>query len=243
MRHARCVVPDELLPRWRDLPALGWLVTRRFGGALVRIPVLGLVACAVTWPLTMTTLIGHRADRTLAAHCRSAVVAVRVREPASLSWRRMLASTAATPAAFAMLCGPLLALLAAAAVAAAAGRPDLGAVLVLVGLLLDAVTAVLVLASVDAAVRSIAPVQRRAARAEARRRGTLLPEAHALAACSSDRRAATVLVRRLLRHADSRRAALIANSRDDSVATMYRRLKFRPVRPGGDRVLVRWSRP
>ncbi|GAA1034496.1 hypothetical protein GCM10009557_39340 [Virgisporangium ochraceum] len=235
------MVPRELVPRWRDLPALGWLATCRLGNPPVRGTALGLVANAVMWPITMTTLVGYRADHTLAAHHRVALIAVRPCEPAPLPCRRMLASTAVLPVAAATVCSPLLVMLAAATVAEAAGWYALGVVLAATGLLVSVAIIILILASAAPVVRSIAPFQRRAARAEARRRRTTLVEAHSLAASDTDRQAATALVRQLLRHVDAAGTAVIANPRNADVATMYRRLGFNHAQPGHDGLLVRWG--
>jgi len=234
------MIPDELLPRWRDLAALGWLATRRLGGPPAQLPYLGRIASAATWPITMTLLVGDQADRTIAALGRTALVVVRACEPAHLPWRRLLGSTAALPFAAAALFVPALATLGAAILADAVDLDWLCTTLVAAVLPVLAVTAVLMLSCVLPAVRSITPIQRRGARTLARRRGTPLAEASMLAADHRHRQAATELARRLLRHADAQQMAVIANPRNAEVATMYRRLGFEPLDPEPSRLLVRW---
>jgi hypothetical protein len=38
------LIPSELAPRWRDLPALAWLATDRLAGPAGRVRGLGLIA-------------------------------------------------------------------------------------------------------------------------------------------------------------------------------------------------------
>lgn len=236
------LVPNDLVPRWRDLPVLGWMATQRLGEPLTQLPILGPLACSATWPVTTTILVGDRAERTLAAIGKAAVLTVRGCAPARAPWLRLLASTAALPFAIAALSLPPVVLLGSAAVAEAAGWYTVGTALSAAAIVLLLTTAVLVLACVAQAVRSATPRQRRKARSLARRRGVRLVEASALAADTDHPRAATVLVRRLLRHADAVHTAVIANPRDARVVTMYRRLGFNPL-DDCERMLVRWGRP
>jgi hypothetical protein len=236
------MVPDDLAPRWRDLAMLGWVATRQLGGPVVRMPVIGRLACAATWPVMMTSLVGAWANHALAAHGRVALVTVRACEPPdAIRWRGLLATTATLPAAMVALCAPLLAADAAAVAIAAAGWPGLGDALITVGLAGLAVVLVLMLAGTVPAVR-ITPLQRRAARALARQRGHVLIEANNLAADDPQRRAATVLVRDLRRHADARQVAILANPRDTAVARMYSRLGFEPLDVNRAGMLVRWPK-
>jgi hypothetical protein len=234
------MIPTELVPRWRDLGALGWLATRRLGGPVVRIPVLGLIACALTWPVIMTVLIGAHADRALAARGRAALVMVSQCEPPVIRWRRLLASAAALPIAVVVLVLPPLTTIVAAVMAEASGYHRVSAVLAAVALLILVMTAVLPVACAAPAFRSISPIQRRTARALARRRGVTLIEASALAADHAQRRAATNLVRHLRRYADAQNLAVLATPRDGTIATLYQRIGFEPITAGRDRMLVRW---
>jgi hypothetical protein len=64
-------------------------------------------------------------------------------------------------------------------------------------------------------------------------------EATTLAAHPDNRRAATIMVRRLVQHADAIGMAVSARPRTEAVATAYRRLGFRPVPGGAGRILIR----
>ncbi len=153
---------------------------------------------------------------------------------------RLLASAAVVPVAALALCLPWLALISAAVVAEAAGLHRLSAALATAALLVLVLTVVLNLVCVGPAARSIAPLQRRTARTLARHRHVTLIEANALAADRAQPRATTEQVLRLLRHADAKRLAILANPRNPAVAAMYRRLGFQPVAAGRGRLLVRW---
>jgi hypothetical protein len=85
------LVPPELAPRWRDLPALAWLVTGRLAGPARRIPVLGVVARLGGWPATMMSLAGARAVGACAAYRLAAVLTVQRRHPRRWRWRARLA--------------------------------------------------------------------------------------------------------------------------------------------------------
>jgi hypothetical protein len=91
-------------------------------------------------------------------------------------------------------------------------------------------------------LRAAAPRGRRLARAWARDRGVSLVEASLLAAGPADRRAATILVRQLIGHADRHGIAVLARPRDDRVAAMYAALGFRDLSGAGGRVLLRVPR-
>ncbi|WP_204009065.1 hypothetical protein [Virgisporangium aurantiacum] len=223
------------------MATLGWVATRQLGGPAVRLPLIGVVSCAATWPVVMTTLVGARADNALAAHGKTALVTVSACEPPDrVRWRRLLASAATVPAVVIALCLPLIAATVAAIAAAIAGWRWLSDLLITVGQAESAVIAVLMLAGVAPVVRSITPIQRQAARLSARQRAITLIEASNLAADPADRRAATILVRNLQRHADTRQVAILANPRDSAVAAMYRRLGFEPLNADRPGMLLRW---
>jgi len=80
------------------------------------------------------------------------------------------------------------------------------------------------------------------ARGWARDNDVILMEAALLVARTDDRRAATVLVGRLLAHADRGDVAVLARPRDDRVAAMYEALGFDEVASAGGRVLLRTPR-
>jgi len=86
------------------------------------------------------------------------------------------------------------------------------------------------------------PHGRRMARRWARRAGVTLVEASQLAAAETDQRAATVLVRQMLRHADAHRLAVLARPRDRRLADLYAALGFRELADGRGRVLLRAPR-
>ena len=70
-------MPTHLRPRWRDLPALAWLVVRRLDTALQATPLLGLMAAGCATPLMLLALVCAHADGRVAAHDRHAVIWIR----------------------------------------------------------------------------------------------------------------------------------------------------------------------
>jgi hypothetical protein len=81
------VIPSELLPRWRDLPALAWLARKRLSGVVGSLPVLGAVARWSGSLLTLVDLVGMRADHAVGSHRRRTVVTVQQRWPSRVRWR------------------------------------------------------------------------------------------------------------------------------------------------------------
>jgi hypothetical protein len=228
------VFAAQLTPRWRDLPALARLGTRRLAGPIVRIPVLGPVAMACAHEVVLLELAASRLEGRLAANRRSAVVAaqpLRPARPVSRALLRVLVS-------FASLVPPLLAACALGVAVTEAGAPAVGLLVVLVPSVLLMAAGGLAFAVTAPALRGLAPVQRRAARRWAHARGLVMVEAVFLAASESDPRAATVLVRHCLAAADAQDVAVAAYPRDARVAGLYRRLGFAPITPGAT-LLVR----
>jgi hypothetical protein len=78
-------------------------------------------------------------------------------------------------------------------------------------------------------LRSLASGERRRVCGWAAREGARLVEAALVAADETDRRAATIMVRRLLGYPDEHGVVVIAVPRTDSVARMYKALAFLPV--------------
>lgn len=235
-------VPRPLQARWADLPALAWLASNRFGGAAARIPAFGRVCAATGWLGTLVSLAGARADRACAAHRRVAVLTVRQRWPRRSRWARHVVFVAALPAGVAVFATPLLAAVLANAVADVAGWH-----LVARALLVSApvMFVLLVAATIGAnlpGLRGGAGRGRRLARGWARDNDVTLMEASLLVARTADRRAATVLVRRLLAHADRNGVAVLARPRDDRVAAMDEVLGFDNVADADGRVLLRVPR-
>jgi hypothetical protein len=70
----------------------------------------------------------------------------------------------------------------------------------------------------------------------------VLLEANMLVAAADEPRAATVLVRRMLVHADAGNLAVIARPRSPQVADAYRALRFAPLPTGRGRILLRPAR-
>jgi hypothetical protein len=235
-------IPIQLQPRWRDLPALAWLATIRFGGPVLGLPLLGRLACAGVWLNTLAVLAGARAERACACYRHNAVVTVTRRQPRRLRWRRWLVLAAVVPAMVVYLGAPPLALM----VAGVAGGAIGWAVAPVIGLVAAALATVvlmgLLLAGIASGFTAFAPRDRRLARAWAKRTGIVLVEAAVLAAAPEDRRAATVLVRALLAHADRHGIAVMARPRDARVAAMYRALHFAAVPAGNGRMLLREPR-
>lgn len=108
--HPMPMLPPELLPRWRDLPRLAWLATRRLGGGTVAVPLLGPAVCAEGMPFNLAVLAGMRAERACAAiGRRRALVAVVQRWPARPPWRFWLAAGAVlAPVSLVLALVPLL---------------------------------------------------------------------------------------------------------------------------------------
>ncbi len=236
------MIPDELLPRWRDLPALAWLARQRLSGAIGSLPVLGPVARWSGWLLTLVDLVGMRADHAVGSYRHRAVVTVQQRWPFRLRWRYWAAGlVAVVPIALVYLAVPLV-FTVVGVIVARIGAPPVGSALVFLGWPACGATFLLGVASVASGLRSLASGDRRVARAWAGRTGTRLVEGALLAADVTDRRAATILVRRLLGHVDGHHIAVIAAARNDAVAKMYKALGFRPLSDVGGRIMLRLPR-
>ncbi len=209
---------------------------------MARIPVFGPVCAAIGWLGSLVALASARADRSCAAHARAAVVTVRQRWPRRSRWVRHVVFLAALPAGVAVLAAPLAAAVLASAVAAAAGwHLAAGALLVSAPAMFVLLAAATIAANLSGLRRSAAP-GRRLARGWARDNDVTLMEAALLVARTDDRRAATVLVGRLLAHADRSGVAVLARPRDGRVAAMYEALGFDQVASTGGRVLLRTPR-
>jgi hypothetical protein len=240
--HPGCMIPDELLARWQDLPALGWLARRRLSGTIGALPVVGPVARWSGWLLTLVDLVGMRADHAVGSYRHVAVVTVQQRWPVRVRWRYWVAGlVAVVPVSLVFVAVPVFVTV-VGVVVARIGAPVVGSVLVFLGWSVCGVTFLLGFASVASGLRSLASGGRRRARAWAGSTGTRLVEAALLAADETDRRAATVLVRPLLRHADEHHIAVIAVPRSDAVARMYEVLGFTHTSDAGGRVLLRVPR-
>lgn len=235
--HDEQMVPPGLLPRWKDVPALAWLVTRRLGGSVVRVRILGPLACSAGWWLTLASLAGFRAERRCAATGRTAVVAMKPRWPARLRWRYWVAVAAVQAVALLAVVGVpgLIIVLASLARGGLVGPFELG----LACVPSVAMAGLIGLVVAPPALRSIASRDRRVAREWARDTETVLIEAVMLAADERDRQAATVLTLRLRRLFHHQRVAIIARPASDDVAQAYRRIGFVPLRNGSGRILLR----
>jgi hypothetical protein len=236
--HAGCVVPDKLLPRWRDLPALAWLVRQRLSGRLGSLPVLGLLARCGGFLLTLVDLVGMRAERAVAARDRRAMLTVRQNWPLRVRWRYWTAGlVAVVPVALLYVAvGVFFAIV--GVIAAHVVAPPVGSAVMFLGWMACGTTFLLGVGTLASGLRP-AFGERRVARAWAASTGIRLVEAAMLAAAETDRRAATVLVLPLLRHADEHRIAVVAVPLNDSVARMYKALGFTPVSDGRRRILFR----
>jgi hypothetical protein len=187
-------IPTELQPQWRDLPALAWLVTIRFGGPVVGLPVLARLACAGGWLNTLAVLAGARAERACAGYRHNAVVAVTRRQPRRLRWRRWWVLAAVVPAMVVYLGAPPMALMVAGGAGGAIGWGVAPVIGLVAAALAFVVLVGLQLAGVASGFSAFAPRDRRLARAWAKRTGIVLVEAAVLAAAPEDRSAATVSV-------------------------------------------------
>ena len=236
------MVPEQLRPRWRELPAAAWLAAGRFQPAALRRPILHRLAQAAAWPVLLQVLLAAHAEGALAVWRARALIIVqqRPRPTRAARLRAMFAGLAGLPVTVAALLAPGTTVLLAGASLAQPGQPgqELPAVLVLTGFALYAVQFALTIAGVVPALTSGALRDRRHARAWSRRTFRRVAEATTLAADPADDRAATVLVRILLRTADRRGLPVIAQPADTQLAERYRLLGFLPI-PGAGRALYR----
>jgi len=233
------LVPRPLLPRWRDLPRLAWVAADRFAGTAARVPVFGRLCVWAAWLSTLAVLVAARAERTCAGRGGVAVMMVRQRWPHRRRWVRHTAFIATLPVGAFALAAPSTLLLVASAVADSAGAHRAASVLRLAAPAAFAILVVAAIAGTASGLGAVAPRERRLARDWAQRAGVTLVEASLLAAAETDQRAATVLVRQMLRHADVHRLAVLARPLDATVADRYAVLGFRPVAGGQGRVLLR----
>jgi hypothetical protein len=233
------MIPAELTPRWRDLPALAWLAAGAFRARTPPLRPLAGLARLAAWPAFVTALVGAHVERELAAHDRRAMVILVDRTGNRRRWRGVTASVATLPIMGGVLVLPAVAVAAVGVIVIVLGAPRLGVVIVWL-----APAAVLALASLAAGAIAVAlRAEVRHARATARQwaltRHARLVEATTLAADPADGRAATVLLRRLLRAADEQQVAVVVYARDDRLVALYTRLRFGPVPPVPGRALCR----
>src|SRR5437667_123782 len=131
--HPGCVIPNELLRRWRDLPALAWLARRRLSGAIGSLPVLSAVGRGSGWLLTLVDLVGMRADHAVGSYRHGAVVTVRQRWLVRVRWRYWAAGlVAVVPISLVFFAMPALFAVVGVLVARIGG-PAVGSALVLLG--------------------------------------------------------------------------------------------------------------
>jgi hypothetical protein len=229
------VIPAELLPRWRDLPALAWLAAGRFR-VPARVPVLSSLVPAVSWPTFLVVLAAACGEGRLVAWQTSAMAIV-TPLPGRRRWRGCAAALVAMPVAAAVLLLPFLLVIGLAVTAVVVGADALGRWLITLAPVAYAAPAVLGAVAAIAGLRECG--HRVAGRRWAVRAFPRLVEASTLAADPHDRQAATRLVIGLLRVADRQQCAVLLQARDDRLADLYRRLGFRMVPAGGSRVLCR----
>ena len=236
------LVPPDDQPRLRDLPALAYLAIRRLSGPVGTWPVVGAVArfYAVT-PMMMIVLTAYL-EGGCAAYERDAVVTIVRLRPYRARWRRWLLVAAALPIGIVLLLVPPTAVLLVGGLLYTLGWAAAGPVAVVLAGIVVVALAVLTMAAAAPSANSAAPRQRRYARAWADRERRPLVEVSILAASEGQRRAATVLVRHLVAHADRHHIAVIACPRDERVRQMYQRLHFAPIPGGGSKILLRQPR-
>jgi hypothetical protein len=229
------VIPADLLPRWRDLLALAWLVAGRFR-VLARVPVLSSVVRGVSWPTFLVVLAAARGGGRLAAW-QTAATAIVTSLPARRRWRGGAAALVAMPVAVVVLLLPFLLVTGLAVAAVVVGAEVLGRWMIALAPVAFVAPAVL------GAIAAVAGLRECGHRVAGRRWAVgafpRLVEASTLAADPLDRQAATRLVIGLLRVADRQQCAVLVQARDDRLAELYRRLGFRMVPAGGSLVLCR----
>ncbi len=187
----------------------------------------------------MMSLAGACAEGACAARRRAAVVTVRRHHPRRLRWRHALVFLASLPIGVGVLLIVPLGLLAGGLLARRLGWPAGTTAATVAAVAAFCTIAAVVVACVAPGLGAVAPRDRALAREWAGHHGVVLLEASMLVAATDQPRAATVLVRRLLAHADRNQFAVIARPRNPQVAGMYRALRFAPLPAGSGRILLR----
>lgn len=218
------MIPAELNPQWRDLPALAWLAATAFGR---RLPGMTTLIRVGSWPLFLAVFTAARVVGELAANGRAAVVIVSERP--GRGWLRYAVSVASALVVFVAPIAAMLAVLVAGAVAAAAGWVWFGRVLEGLGAVGSILVAVLVPVAACAHVRWRPLRELPGGRRWAAQRYPRVMEASTLAAQPGRWGAVHGLVRPLLDVADDRGHAVLAYAGDATLARNYARLGFRPV--------------
>ncbi len=230
------VLPAELVPGWGEVPALAWLAAGRFRS---RTPSwLAVVAQVSVWSSMLQVLVSARVQGQLAAYGRGAVLVVTGR-PRRSQWRGIGAGVIVSLISVAVLLGPTLLVVCAAVVAASAGALGLAQALMVVAFLPFMTLAGLSIAATIPALAAGIRCEGTRTRKGVPARWPYWVEGSTFAADPADRRAATILVRRLLRLADERQIPVVVFARDDALAALYTRLGFVPVMPQSGRGLYR----
>jgi hypothetical protein len=239
MRHAGRMIPADLTPRWRDLPALAWLAAGAFRAQTPPWRPLAGLARVAAWPAFVAALVGAHVERELAAHDRGAMVILVDRASRRRRWRGVTASLATLPIMGGVLVLPALAVAVVGVIVNVLGAPRLGVVIMWLAPAAILAPAGLAAAAIAVALRTEIRHSRTTARQWALTQHARLVEATTLAADPADGRAATVLLRRLLRAADQHQVAVVVYARDDRLVELYTRLRFGPVPPVPGRALYR----
>ncbi len=215
------------------------MATGRLGGQVVQAPVLGLAARWCGWFSMLAVLLSARAAGACAGRGRAVVLTVRQLAPQRSQRLRMVVFVATMPAGVVAFAAPSVLLLIGSEVSENRGAAVLGSVLQVAAAASFVAVAALTFACVAPALHAIAPGDRRFARSWAHDRGVVLVEVAELAATADSARAATVLVRCLLAHADRHHVAILARSHNERVAEVYKRLGFAPLPRGNGRTMLR----
>jgi hypothetical protein len=213
-------LPPTDQPRWRDLPALARLVTRRLGKPIIRRRLVGPIAIAGATYFNLLALATARLTGRIAADETQAVVWFRHVGPRAHRRASWLGEVFLTTASMAPLLWPIW----------TAALADLVALRVTAGLLTAAIL-VLFAAGTAAMFRPEhrAAKSRSAVNSLAERPGVTLVVIIGLAGHETQRHATTVLTRRLLRYADQQCITVFASAIDSRVAHLYERNGFRTV--------------
>ncbi|MER7273280.1 hypothetical protein ABT369_02370 [Dactylosporangium sp. NPDC000244] len=191
------MIPADLHPRWRQLPALAWLAAGRFQPGLLDRPVLHRAGQAANWPIMLSVLAMARGRHTLAAwHTRAVVIVQELPAGRHRVWQGWAAALACMPVAVAAAIAPFV-VLTIVAIWLAQYNQTAAVLCFYTGLAEVSVHGVLLLVQVVSGLATSALLQRRRAQRWARGTFDRVAEVTTLAAHPGDQRAATRLGRPL----------------------------------------------
>ncbi|WP_426513217.1 hypothetical protein ACPPVO_22890 [Dactylosporangium sp. McL0621] len=221
------MIPDDLHPSWRHVPALAWLATDRFQPPVLDVPVLRRAGQVMTWPAFLLEFSRAVADGNAGRWEGRAVITVQeLHAEQHRTWR-----TKATTVACALGIGAVYLAPTALLYAAAGHFDDAADGWVAAGLLLAAVgvlSAQILPGSAQVLPSAVAGLQRQRHRAQgwALQPFDRVAEASNLVADPADRRAVSPLVLGPLRVADRDQITVLAQPPTAALAKLYERFGF-----------------